>query len=418
MAVRLGWYIAKNKITRHKRFPLVTMLEPLEKCNLACEGCGRIREYEPVIDKMLTVDQCIAAVEESGAPIVSIAGGEPTLHPEIDEIVAKKRFVYLCTNALLMERVMKRIPASKYFAFVVHLDGMEEAHDTSVYRKGVFKIAVRAIKAGIEQGYRVTTNTTVFNGSDEEDLVSMFTMLTEMGIEGCNVSPGYKFDAVPNQELFISRKNARRVFKNVLDPRRKIRFYNNPLYLEFLRGNRDYDCTAWSNPTYTTMGWREPCYLIGDKHTQSVSDLLSEELWERYGVGKDPRCARGRGPSTPSQTAWALLALIAAGDEGSAAAERGVRHLVETQQNGGSWDEAYFTGTGFPGYGVGQRLERNPSQDDPRYQSEGLSAGFMINYHMYRSYWPLMALGRYRTRILGGSRRGYSSEVAGGVGRV
>ena len=209
------------------------------------------------------------AVEESGAPIVSIAGGEPTLHPEIDEIVARivaqKRFVYLCTNALLMERVMKRIPASKYFAFVVHLDGMEEAHDASVYRKGVFKIAVRAIKAGIEQGYRVTTNTTVFNGSVEEDLVSMFEMLTEMGIEGCNVSPGYQFDSVPNQELFISRKNARRVFKNVLDPKRKIRFYNNPLYLEFLRGNRDSQCTAWSNPTYTTMGWREPCYLIGDK---------------------------------------------------------------------------------------------------------------------------------------------------------
>ena len=295
MALRLGWYIARNKFTGHKRFPLVTMLEPFEKCNLACEGCGRIREYEPVIDKMLTVDQCIAAVEESGAPIVSIAGGEPTLHPEIDEIVARivaqKRFVYLCTNALLMERVMKRIPPSKYFAFVVHLDGMEEAHDASVYRKGVFKIAVRGIKAGIEQGYRVTTNTTVFNGSNEDDLIEMFTMLTEMGIEGCNVSPGYKFDAVPNQELFISRKNARRVFKNVLDPKRRLRFYNNPLYLEFLRGNRDYQCTAWSNPTYTTMGWREPCYLIGDRHTQSVSDLLSEELWERYGVGKDPRCA-------------------------------------------------------------------------------------------------------------------------------
>jgi hopanoid biosynthesis associated radical SAM protein HpnH len=295
MALRLAWYIARNKITGHKRFPLVTMLEPLEKCNLACEGCGRIREYEPVIDKMLTVDQCIAAVEESGAPIVSIAGGEPTLHPEIDEIVAKiiaqKRFVYLCTNALLMERVMKRIPPSKYFAFVVHLDGLEEAHDASVYRKGVFKIAVRGIKAGIEQGYRVTTNTTVFNGSNEEDLIEMFTMLTKMGIEGCNVSPGYKFESVPNQELFISRKNARRVFKNVLDPKRKLRFYNNPLYLEFLRGNRDYQCTAWSNPTYTTLGWREPCYLIGDRHTQSVSDLLSEELWERYGVGKDPRCA-------------------------------------------------------------------------------------------------------------------------------
>jgi hopanoid biosynthesis associated radical SAM protein HpnH len=295
MALRLGWYIARNKITGHKRFPLVTMLEPLEKCNLACEGCGRIREYEPVIDKMLTADQCIAAVEESGAPIVSIAGGEPTLHPQIDEIVARiiaqKRFVYLCTNALLMERVMKQIPPSKYFAFVVHLDGMEEAHDASVYRKGVFNIAVRGIKAGIDQGYRITTNTTVFNGSNEEDLIEMFTMLTDMGIEGCNVSPGYKFNAVPNQELFISRKNARRVFKNVLDPKRRLRFYNNPLYLEFLRGNRDYQCTAWSNPTYTTMGWREPCYLLGDKHTQDVYTLLSEELWEHYGVGKDPRCA-------------------------------------------------------------------------------------------------------------------------------
>ena len=291
----MAWHIGKNKVTGKRRFPLVTMLEPLEKCNLACEGCGRIREYEPVIDKMLTVDQCLAAVEESGAPVVSIAGGEPTLHPEIDEIVRRiteqKRFVYLCTNALLMERIMKRIPPSKYFCFVVHLDGMEEAHDKSVYRKGVFKIAVRGIKVGLEKGYRVTTNTTVFNGCDEDDLIEMFTMLTEMGIEGCNVSPGYKFDAVPNQELFISRKNARRVFKNVLDPKRKLRFYNNPLYLEFLRGNRDYQCTAWSNPTYTTMGWREPCYLIGDKHTEKIGSLLSDEVWEKYGVGKDVRCA-------------------------------------------------------------------------------------------------------------------------------
>ena len=235
LGARLGWYLLKAKLSRRKRFPIVTMLEPLEKCNLACEGCGRIREYEPVLDKMLTVEQCILAVEESGAPIVSIAGGEPTLHPDIHEIVKRitdrKKFVYMCTNALLMERVMKRIPPSKYFAFVVHLDGMEEAHDASVYRKGVFKIAVRGIKAGIEQGYRVTTNTTVFNGSNEDDLIEMFTMLTEMGIERCNVSPGYKFDAVPNQELFISRKNARRVFKNVLDPKRRLRFYNNPLYI-------------------------------------------------------------------------------------------------------------------------------------------------------------------------------------------
>jgi len=295
MALRLSWYLARSKLSGRKRFPLVTMLEPLEKCNLACEGCGRIREYEPVIDRMLTVEQCVAAVEESGAPIVSIAGGEPTIHPDIHDIVnqitARKRFVYMCTNALLMERVMKKISPSKYFRFVVHLDGMEEAHDRSVYRKGVFEIAVRGIRVALEQGYRVTTNTTVFNGCDEDDLIEMFSMLKVMGIEGCNVSPGYKFESVPNQELFISRQNARRVFKNVLDPKRKLPFYNNPLYLDFLRGKREYQCTAWSNPTYTPLGWREPCYLLGDRHTQDVGDLYDEGLWERYGVGKDPRCA-------------------------------------------------------------------------------------------------------------------------------
>ncbi|MCH7625210.1 MAG: adenosyl-hopene transferase HpnH [Chloroflexi bacterium] len=299
LAARTGWHILKNKLkgrlTGKGRFPLVTMLEPLEKCNLACEGCGRIREYERVLDRTLSVEQCMAAVEESGAPIVSIAGGEPTIHPQIAEIVnsitAKKKFVYLCTNALLMERVMKKIPASKYFCFVVHMDGMEEAHDRSVYRKGVFQIAIRGIRKALDEGYRVTTNSTVFNGVDEEDITKMFIMLTEMGVEGCMVSPGYQFDSVPNQNLFISRREARKVFKNILDPKRKIRFYNNPLYLDFLRGERDYQCTAWANPTYTVMGWREPCYLLGDRHTQDLDDLFTDELWERYGVGKDPRCA-------------------------------------------------------------------------------------------------------------------------------
>ena len=295
LAIRTGLYILRNKLARRKRFPLVTMLEPLEKCNLACEGCGRIREYERVLDRTLSVEQCLAAVAESGAPIVSIAGGEPTLHPQIHDIVnritADKKFVYMCTNALLMERVMKKIPPSKYFCFVVHMDGMEAAHDKSVYRKGVFRIAVRGIRNALDAGYRVTTNTTVFNGSDEDDLVEMFTMLTQMGVEGCMVSPGYQFDSVPNQDLFISRRNARNVFKNILDPARNIRFYNNPLYLDFLRGEREYDCTAWSNPTYTVLGWREPCYLLGDRHTQRVGDLYADEVWDNYGVGKDPRCA-------------------------------------------------------------------------------------------------------------------------------
>lgn len=295
LALRVGWHIVRNRLSGRKRFPLVTMLEPLEKCNLACVGCGRIREYEPVLDRMLSVEQCLSAVEESGAPIVSIAGGEPTLHPQIHEIVnritATKRFVYMCTNALLMERVMKRIPPNKRFCFVVHLDGMEDAHDRSVYRKGVFRIATRAIRAALDAGYRVTTNTTVFNGVDEDDVIEMFEMVTEMGVEGAMISPGYHFETVPNQDLFISRDKARAALKNILDPKRNIRFYNNPLYLDFLRGNREYQCTAWSNPTYTPMGWREPCYLLGDRHTSRVEDLMSEDLWERYGVGKDPRCA-------------------------------------------------------------------------------------------------------------------------------
>ena len=295
MALRLGWYILKNKARRRQRFPLVTMLEPLEACNLACEGCGRIREYEAVIDRTVSLEKCLAAVEEAGAPIVSIAGGEPTLHPQIHDIVngitARKKFVYMCTNALLMDRVMRNIPPSKYFCFVVHLDGMEEAHDKSVYRKGVFKMAIRGIETALAKGYRVTTNTTVFNGCDEDDLIEMFTLVTKMGVEGAMVSPGYQFKFVPNQELFVSRQAARKIFKNVLDPKRKIRFYNNPLYLDFLRGDRDYSCTAWSNPTYTVMGWREPCYLLGDRHTQDVNDLFKDEVWDRYGVGTDPRCA-------------------------------------------------------------------------------------------------------------------------------
>ena len=296
LAVKLGWYMIKNRyLMGRKKFPLVTMLEPLEACNLACEGCGRIREYESVIDRLMTVDQCLNAVNESDAPIVSIAGGEPTMHPNIDEIVAKiiaqKRFVYMCTNALLMERVMKKIPPSKYFCFVVHMDGMEEAHDISVYRKGVWKIAIRAMKVAMENGYRVTSNTTIFNGVDEKDMLEMFKMLTDMGVEGCMVSPGYQFDSVPNQDLFISRKKARNVFTRILDPKHGIRFYNSPLYLDFLRGDREYDCTAWSNPTYTVSGWREPCYLLGDRHTENFKDLMSDDLWNKYGPGKDPRCA-------------------------------------------------------------------------------------------------------------------------------
>ena len=298
LSIRLGWYLIKNRLRGKKRFPLVTMLEPLEMCNLACIGCGRIREYKPVLDQVMSVDDALSAVNESGAPIVSIAGGEPTIHPEIDKIINQliesKYFVYCCTNALLLERLLPKIPPSKYFCWVVHLDGMEARHDESVARAGVFAKAVEGIQIALEKGYRVCTNTTVFNDCDVNDLRSMFKFVAELGVEGSMVSPGYDFKDAPDQDLFLSREQAKSVFRDLLDPEENInsRFYNNPLYLNFLRGEKEYQCTAWSNPTYTVMGWRKPCYPLADEHVGDVKDLFEPELWEnKYGVGKDPRCS-------------------------------------------------------------------------------------------------------------------------------
>ena len=237
------------------------------------------------------------AVKQSGAPIVSIAGGEPTIHPRIDEIintlVAQKYFVYCCTNALLLERLLPKIPASKYLCWVVHLDGMEEKHDQSVDRPGVFQKAVQAMQTALAQGYRVCTNTTIFRTSDVADLHEMFRFAADLGVEGSMISPGYDFEDAPDRDLFLTRNESRNIFRRLLDPEKiaGMRFYNNPLYLNFLRGEREYQCTAWSNPTYTVLGWRKPCYPLADSHVTDVDELYDPELWEQYGVGKDPRCA-------------------------------------------------------------------------------------------------------------------------------
>ncbi len=297
LSLRLAWYILGNRLRGRKRFPLVTMLEPLEMCNLSCIGCGRIHEYKPVLDRMMPVEVALDAVRQSSAPIVSIAGGEPTIHPQIDRIinrlVEQKRFVYCCTNALLLERMLPKIPPSKYFCWVVHLDGMEQKHDASVDRQGVFRRAVQGITAALEQGYRVCTNTTVFRNSDVDDLHQMFRYVSDLGVEGSMISPGYDFEDAPDRDLFLTRKESRRIFRQLLDPARieGMRFYNNPLYLNFLRGDKEYQCTAWSNPTYTVLGWRKPCYPLADEHVPEVSALYEESLWDSYGVGKDPRCA-------------------------------------------------------------------------------------------------------------------------------
>ena len=300
LAARLGWHMVTNRLVkRRKRFPLVTMLEPLEACNLACDGCGRLREYEPVLHRRLTPDECMAAVEESGAPIVSVTGGEPTIHPQIAEIVSRivrqKKFVYLCTNGLLMGRVMEQVPPSKYLCWVVHLDGTAEPHDRAVRRQGVYAIARENVRKAIDRGYRVCSNTTLFHGSDPDDLHTLWRDLTRLGFEGAMVSPAYDYEAVPDRQMFLRRNEAIDTFKKALDPAQTqdMRLYNNPLYLEFLRGERPFEkCMAWATPTYTVMGWRNPCYALADSHTPHLGDLMQDEVWNRYGnAANDKRCS-------------------------------------------------------------------------------------------------------------------------------
>jgi len=288
-------YLVSRKARRVKRFPLVTMVEPLEACNLACVGCGRVREYRDVMDRRLSVDECLAAVRGSGAPIVSISGGEPLLHREIGDIVRAiadaRHFIYLCTNGILLRESLDRFRPSPRLAFVVHVDGTEEIHDRVTQRPGTYREAIDAIREAVARGFRVCTNTTLFHGSDVEDLHVLFRRLTDLGVEGLMVSPGYAYEDAPDQELFLQRQESIGVFRRVLDPRNGFPFYNNPLYLDFLRGERTYDCAAWTTPTFTVEGWRLPCYTIADRHTDDLDELFRAELWERYGPGRDKRCA-------------------------------------------------------------------------------------------------------------------------------
>ncbi len=296
LSIKLAWYLFRQKLRGRERFPLTMILEPLEACNLTCTGCGRIREYEPILDRRLSVDQCLSAVEECDAPVVSIAGGEPLMHAEIGEIVsatvAQKRFVYLCTNALLYKKALKVIRPSPYFAFVVHLDGLRQTHDVAVEREGVYDVAIKAVKEFRKAGYRVCTNTTIFSGNRPEEYHSLFAMLHEMGVEGIMVTPGFQYKEVAHHDIFMQREEAHSFFRRVFDGcRQGLRFYNNPLYLDFLMGKREYECSQWSTPTYTPAGWRKPCYLIADEHTTSFQQLMETTDWKAYGFGRDPRCA-------------------------------------------------------------------------------------------------------------------------------
>ncbi len=289
-------YVIWQRVKRVKRFSLVLMLEPLFRCNLACAGCGKIQYPEEILKKRLSPKECEEAVLECGAPVVSIAGGEPLIHPEIGEIarrlVERKRFVYLCTNAILLTKKIKEFKPSPYFSFSIHLDGLEETHDKSVCREGIFKAAVEGIKAAKKAGFRVSTNTTIFLGADPQEFRRMFDFLTDLGVDGMMISPGYSYEKAPDQEHFLQREQTKELFRKILDdadPR--WRFNHSSFFLEFLRGEKDYQCTAWGNPTRNVFGWQKPCYLMSDGYVSSYRELIDETPWDRYGTGRDPRCA-------------------------------------------------------------------------------------------------------------------------------
>jgi hopanoid biosynthesis associated radical SAM protein HpnH len=296
-SVRVGTYLMKQKLRGVDKFPLLVELEPLFQCNLACEGCGKIQHPDHVLKRRMPVDQAVAAIEESGAPMVSIAGGEPLIHPEVHliaaELIKRKKFVILCTNAILMEKKLDNFTPSPYFSWAVHMDGMRERHDQSVAREGVFDKAVAAIKTAKERGFRVTTNTTVFTHDSPDDVRKVLDFLNdELEVDEMMIAPAYAYEKAPDQEHFLGVKQTRELFSKVFEngSRKKWRLNHSPLYLDFLEGKVDYQCTPWGIPSYSLFGWQRPCYLMGDGYAKTYQELLETTDWSKYGRGNDPRC--------------------------------------------------------------------------------------------------------------------------------
>ena len=294
---RVGAYIMKQRLTGRERYPLVLMLEPLFRCNLACPGCGKIDYPAAILNQRLSVEDCIEAVESCGAPVVSIPGGEPLLHKEIGtivaEIVKRKRFVYLCTNALLLEKKLELFEPSPYLTFSVHLDGLEEEHDRAVDQKGVFQRAVKAIKTVQAKGFRVNVNCTLFNNAEADQVAAFFDYVTELGIEGITVSPGYAYERAPDQQHFLSRQATKTLFRDVFrkGKGKKWQFSQSSLFLDFLAGNQTYKCTPWSNPTRNIFGWQRPCYLLNEGYAKTFQELMEGTNWDAYGTGNYEKCA-------------------------------------------------------------------------------------------------------------------------------
>ena len=296
---RVGRYILEQKFRGVKRYPLVLMLEPLFQCNLACAGCGKIDYPAEILQKRVSAEDALKAVDECGAPVVSIPGGEPLIHKEMPAIVrgiiARKKFVYLCTNALLLEQKLDEYEPSPYFTWSVHLDGNRDRHDESVCRKGVFEKAVSAIQLAASRGFRVTANCTLFNGEIAADVADFFDFAMDLGLEGVTVSPGYSYQHAPRQDVFLGRRQTKQLFRDIFKIGRerdsKWRFNQSSMFMDFLAGNQSYQCTPWSNPTYNIFGWQKPCYLLVDEgYAKSFKDLMETTNWDSYGTGRNPKC--------------------------------------------------------------------------------------------------------------------------------
>ncbi len=300
-AVRVGAYVVKQHLMGRKRYPLVLMLEPLFRCNLACAGCGKIDYPAEILNQRLSVAECLEAVDECGAPVVVLAGGEPLLHKELDQVVegiiARKKFVIVCTNALLLEKKMHLFKPGPYFTWSVHLDGAEEEHDRSVCQAGVYDRAVGAIAAAKRAGFRTIINATLFNNSEPEKVARFFDDVMAMGVDGISVSPGYAYERAPDQQHFLNRRATKDLFRGIFARqgkgawKGKWAFNQSSMFLDFLAGNQTFHCTPWGNPTRNYFGWQRPCYLLGEGYAKTFKELMEETDWDRYGTGNYEKCA-------------------------------------------------------------------------------------------------------------------------------
>jgi hopanoid biosynthesis associated radical SAM protein HpnH len=298
ISMRMGAYLMKQKILRKDKFPLIVELEPLFACNLACAGCGKIQHPASVLKQRMPVSQAVDAVVESGAPMVSIAGGEPLMHPQIEviveELIKRKKFVFLCTNALLLPKKLDKFKPSPYFTWVVHIDGLKERHDESVCKDGVFDDAVAAIRLAKSRGFKVNTNTTFFNTDTPQTIIDVLNYLNDdLGIDNMQISPAYAYEKAPDQNHFLGVEETRELFRKAFADgrRKKWRLMHSALFLDFLEGKVDFECTAWGIPSYSLFGWQRPCYLMSDGYVSTYKELIEETDWSKYGRGKDPRCA-------------------------------------------------------------------------------------------------------------------------------